>query len=53
MAGLIKPIKVILLMLTVMETVVVDYAILREEYYKLIDKLRVGELCEFSDHRPI
>ena len=32
---------------------VVDYALLRQEYFSMVDKLSVGELCELSDHSPI
>ena len=32
---------------------VVDYTLLREENFSLIDKLNVGELSELSDHSPI
>ena len=29
---------------------VVDYALLREENFSMVDKMSVGELCELSDH---
>ena len=32
---------------------VVDYALLKEEFFHLVNKLRVGELSEFSDHCPL
>ena len=33
--------------------IVVDYALLREENFSMVDKMSVGELCELSDHSPI
>ena len=32
---------------------VVDYALLRQENFSLVNKMSVGELCELSDHSPI
>ena len=32
---------------------VVDYALLRQENFPMVDKMSVGELCELSDHSPI
>ena len=32
---------------------IVDYALLRKENFCMVEKLRVGELCELSDHSPI
>ena len=32
---------------------VVDYALLCQDTFSMVDKLSVGELCEFSDHSPI
>ena len=32
---------------------VVDYALLRQENFLMVDKMNVGELCEVSDHSPI
>ena len=32
---------------------VVDYALLRQENFSMVDKMSVGELCELSDHSPI
>ena len=32
---------------------VVDYTLLRQENFSMVDKMSVGELCELSDHSPI
>ena len=32
---------------------VVDYALLRQENFSMVDTMSVGELCEFSDHSLI
>ena len=32
---------------------VVDYALLRQENFPMVNKMSVGELCELSDHSPI
>ena len=32
---------------------VVDYALLRQENFSLVNKMSVGALCELSDHSPI
>ena len=32
---------------------VVDYALLRQEHFSMVEKLTVGELCELSHHSPI
>ena len=32
---------------------VVDYALLRQENFSMVDHMSVGEICELSDHSPI
>ena len=38
---------------TTRDNSVVDYALLHQENFSMVDKMNVGELCELSDHSPI
>ena len=53
MAGLIRIIPAISPFFTTNGNSVVDYALLRQENFPMVNKMSVGELCELSDHSPI
>ena len=53
MAGLIRIIPAISPFFATNGNSVVDYALLCQENFPMVNKMSVGELCELSDHSPI